>query len=172
VDRYDSNFEKQTTVAVLLSAIPLHGADVIDGWRKRAVIYPPELAKRIIAENLRAIYPYGSREMLAERDEIPLLYENHCSSIRRLLALLTALNHTYYNSFKWTRSQSEGWAVSPKNFFERVQNVFRLPAIEGTRELRCLMTETFDLIEAQYPSDDLAAARQRFAEPYHVWDVD
>jgi hypothetical protein len=107
--------------------------------------------------------------MLAGRNEIPLLYENHSHSVRLLLNLLFGLNRIYHPTFKWTRYFAEEMTIAPRDFFARLEQVYRDDAVSGTRELRSLIEETFDLVEHHLPQIDLAAQRAEFAKPYESW---
>jgi hypothetical protein len=176
LERYDITqhglmFNKQATVAALVHGIVLHGEALIHGWRQRAADYPDGLSLVMVQKHLR-FGPFGSREMLAERDEIPLLYENNCHSVRLLLPLLFGLNRLYSPSFKWTRNHIKEMGVKPRDFFPRLQQVFQSDCVRGTRELRQLIEETFDLVEKHLPQIDLTQQRETFKQPYRTWKSD
>jgi hypothetical protein len=42
--------------------------------------------------------------------------------------------------------------------------------VTGTRELRQVIEEVFDLVAARHPEIDIDEARARFLEPYPCWD--
>jgi hypothetical protein len=137
-------------------------------WRDRVAVYPEGLAIAMVQKHLR-FSAFGSREMLASRNEIPLLYENHSHSARLLLNLLFGLNRIYHPTFKWTRHFAAEMKIAPRDFFARLEKVYRADAVSGTRELRALIEETFDLVEQHLPQIDLAAQRAEFAKPYESW---
>jgi len=175
VERYDVSqnwlvFEKQATASALQHTVILHGEDIIRRWQNRLSPYPEELAVAMVQKHLR-FSPFGSQEMLAERDEIPLLYENHCAIIRRLLNLLFGLNRIYHPGFKWTRYWVEEMSITPPAFFTRSERVFQSDAVSGTHELRQLIEETFDLVEQHLPQVDLKQQRETFNRPCQRWDL-
>ncbi|MGH2415052.1 MAG: DUF4037 domain-containing protein, partial [Microcystaceae cyanobacterium] len=107
VDRYDVSqnwlvFEKQATVSVIQHAVVLYGEDLIKQWQDRLSPYPKELAVAMVQKHLK-FRRFGSQEVLAERCDIPVLYENNCAIVRWLLNLLCGLNRIYHPGFKWTR---------------------------------------------------------------------
>jgi predicted nucleotidyltransferase len=161
-------FEKQALLATLQSCVVVHGAELIETWRRRIAPYPHQLAVAMVQKHLR-FSPFGSREMLARRNEIPLLYENHNHSIRLLLYLLCGLNRIYHPTFKWTRYLIDEMTIAPPQLFTRLQKVYHATPVEGTQELRRLIEETFDLVEQHLPDIDLTEQRRTFAEPYESW---
>lgn len=173
VERFDVSqnfliFEKQATVSAIQNASVLHGHSLIEAWQKRVAIYPEALAIAMVQKHLR-FGPFASREMLAKRNEIPLLYENHCHSVRLLLNLLFGLNRIYHPTFKWTPRLVEHMTIVPPHFFTRLERVFQVCSVEGTAELRSLIEETFDLIELHLPQIDLKPQRTEFTKPYPAW---
>jgi hypothetical protein len=170
VVNFDTDIEKQTTVSVICESLVLHGDHVMAAWRKQATPYPSALAAKVIAQNLCAIGPWESRQMLAERNEIPLLYENHCRTIRRMLNILLALNGRYYSSFKWTRQQCDNFFIAPPELFARLERVFQSDVVSGSAELTRLVSDMLTLTESLYPSAELTEARARFSQPYPVWN--
>jgi hypothetical protein len=161
-------FDKQATVAMIQHAIVLHGTPLIEQWRAQVLPYPRELAVAMVQKHLR-FGPFGSRAMLAERGEIPLMYENNCPSTRNLINILFGLNRIYHPGFKWTRQLFQHAPLQPTDFFARLEQVFKSAPVEGTRELRSLIEETFDLIEAHLPEVEIEPHRTRLAEPYRTW---
>jgi predicted nucleotidyltransferase len=163
-------FEKQALLAVLQSCVVLDGEELIENWRRRIAVYPEELVVAMVQKHLR-FSPFGSREMLAQRNEIPLLYENHNHSIRLLLNLLCGLNRIYHPTFKWTCHLIDEMTIAPPQLFTRMENVYRAAPVEGTRELRCLIEEAFVLVETHLPAIDLTEQRRTFNEPYESWST-
>lgn len=175
VERYDVSqswlvFEKQATAAALQHAVILHGEELIKQWQSQLTPYPEPLAVAMVEKHLR-FNPFGSQEMLAERDEIPLLYENHCAIVRRLMGLLFGLNRMYHPGFKWTRPWVEAMSLTPPAFFPRLERVFQSDAVRGTYELRQLIEETLDLVERYLPQIDLKPQRETFSRPSQKWEL-
>jgi hypothetical protein len=169
VERYETNEHKQLTVSVCQHAHILVGDDVVGQWKAQAAKYPDDLARAMIRENL-SFMSSASRAMLAERNEIPLLYENHCQTVRRIIRVLLGLNRIYYPGFKWTRHVVAQMALSPPNLFPRMERLFQSDAMSSTNEMLRLVAETFDLVEKYQPDIDLTSCRERFNEPYPYWE--
>jgi predicted nucleotidyltransferase len=173
VERYDVSqnglvFEKQATVSHLQRAVVLYGEDIIKHWQTRLSPYPEELAVAMVQKHLK-FRPFDGQQILTERLEIPMLYENNCAIVRRLLNLLFGLNRIYHPGFKWTRYWIQQMNIKPPDFFERLERLFRSDAVSGTHELRWLVEETFDLIEQHLPQIDLKQQREVFNRTYPKW---
>ena len=175
VERYDVSqsgllFEKQTTASHLQRAVVLYGEDLIKHWQTRLSRYPEELAVAMVQKHLK-FRPFDGQQILTERLEIPMLYENNCAIVRWLLNLLFGLNHIYHPGFKWTRYFVEEMKIKPSEFFVRLERVFQSDAASGTHELRQLLEETFDLVEKHLPQVDLKQQREAFNRLYPKWKL-
>jgi hypothetical protein len=173
IERHDVSqnflmFEKQATVSALQTGVVLHDTGVLDAWRSKVAEYPEGLAVAMVQKHLR-FSSFGSREMLAERNEIPLIHENNSHSVRTLLNLLFGLNRIYHPTFKWTKYLVEEMSIAPPNLFARLERVYQADTVSGTQELRSLIEETLDLVEKHLPQIDLASQREEFAKPYESW---
>src|SRR4028119_869715 len=85
VRKGDTSLSKQNTISSLQQAIDLYGSELLNSWRDTAAHYPDALARRMVESNLK--FPSAhNRLMVAQRDEIPLLYENACNAERRILS--------------------------------------------------------------------------------------
>jgi hypothetical protein len=163
-------FEKQAMASHLQRAIILYGEDVIRPWQIRLSDYPEELAVAMIQKHLQ-FRPFDGQDILTERLEIPMLYENNCAIARWLINLLFGLNRVYHPGFKWSRYFVREMQIKPVEFFARLELVFQSGAAIGTHELRQLSEEVFDLIEAHLPQVDLKPQRERFDRLYPRWKV-
>ncbi|QLE54043.1 DUF4037 domain-containing protein (plasmid) [Nostoc sp. C057] len=163
-------FEKQATAFNLQHAIVLYGEDIIKHWQNRLSHYPEELAVAMVQKHLK-FRPFDGQQILTERFEIPMLYENNCTIVRWLLNLLFGLNRIYHPGFKWTRYFVEEMNIKPPDFFSRLERVFQSDAASGTRELRQLSEETFDLVEKHLPRVDLTQQRETFNRLYPKWKL-
>ncbi len=175
IERYDVSqngllFEKQATASNLQRAVVLYGEDIIKHWQTRLSPYPEELAVAMVQKHLK-FRPFDGQQILTERLEIPMLYENNCAIVRWLLNLLFGLNRIYYPGFKWTRYFVEEMDIKPPEFFARLERVFQSDAVSGTCELRQLSEETFDLVEKHLPQVDLKQQRETFNRLYPKWKL-
>jgi Domain of unknown function (DUF4037) len=175
IERYDVSqngllFEKQTTVFHLQHGVVLYGEDIIKRWQAQLSPYPDELAVSMVQAHLK-FRPFDGQQILTERLEIPMLYENNCAIVRWLLNLLFALNRIYHPGFKWTRYFVEEMSIKPPEFFVRLERIFQSNAGSGTHELRKLSEETFDLVEKHLPQVDLKQQRETFNRLYPKWKL-
>jgi Domain of unknown function (DUF4037) len=175
VEHYDVSqngllFEKQATVSHLQRAVVLYGEDIIKHWQTRLSPYPEELAVAMVQAHLK-FRPFDGQQILTERLEIPMLYENNCAIVRWLLNLLFGLNRIYHPGFKWTRYFVEEMNLKPPDFFARLERVFQADAASGTHELRQLAEETFDLVEKHLPQVNLKQQRETFNRLYPKWNL-
>ena len=173
VERYDVLqtgllFEKQAIVSHLKHGVILYGKNIVKNWQTRLSPYPEELAIAMVKKHLK-FRPFDGQQILTERFEIPMLYENNCAIVRWLLNILFGLNHIYHPGFQWTRYWVETMSIKPSGFFERLERIFQSDAVSGTHELRRLIEETFDLIEQHLPQIDLKQQREVFNRVYPRW---
>lgn len=112
IDASDPDLAKQALLATLLVAIPLHGHETVETWRRQAAHYPDALALAMVARNL-AFGPHYYLTMLAERDDLLLLSDILCRVVRSILAVTDAqrlidetlsLVETHLPAFDITRS--------------------------------------------------------------------
>jgi Domain of unknown function (DUF4037) len=175
VEHYDVSqigllFEKQATASHLQRAVVLYGEEIIKHWQTRLSPYPKELAVAMVQKHLK-FRPFDGQQILTERLEIPMLYENNCAIVRWLLNLLFGLNRIYHPGFKWTRYFVEEMNLKPPDFFSRLEHAFQSDAASGTHELRQLSEETFDLVEKHLPQVDLKQQRETFNRLYPKWKL-
>jgi Domain of unknown function (DUF4037) len=175
VEHYDVSqnglvFEKQARVFHLQRAVVLQGEDIIKQWQTQLSPYPEELAVAMVQKHLN-FRPFDGQHILTDRLEIPMLYENKCAIVRRLLNILFGLNRIYHPGFKWTRYWAEEMSIKPSSFFNRLERVFQSDAVSGIHELRQLVEEVFDLVERTLPQVDLKQQREIFDRTYPRWKL-
>jgi Domain of unknown function (DUF4037) len=170
VSQYGLVFEKQTIAFHLQRAVVLQGKDIIKQWQTQLSPYPEELAVAMIQKHLN-FRPFDGQHILTDRLEIPMLYENKCAIVRRLLNILFGLNRIYHPGFKWTRYWAEEMSIKPSSFFNRLERVFQSDAVSGIHELRQLVEEVFDLVERTLPQVDLKQQREIFNRTYPRWKL-
>ncbi|WOD39930.1 DUF4037 domain-containing protein [Nodosilinea sp. E11] len=175
VERYDVSqnglvFEKQAIAFHLQRAVVLHGEDSIKQWQTQLSPYPEELAVAMVQKHLK-FRPFDGQHILTDRLEIPMLYENKCAIVRRLLNILFGLNRIYHPGFKWTRYWAEEMSIKPSNFFNRLERVFQAEAVSEIYELRQLIEEVLDLVERTLPQIDLKQQREILDRTYPRWTL-
>jgi hypothetical protein len=171
VEHADPDILKQYMISAILHALPLFGTALLNDWKSRTLPYPDALARAVIRGWL-LFTPAWSREVLAQRGDLLVLYDSYCFAQKRILTLLLALNRVYHPGFKWMASLIEQLPLAPSHLSARLKQVFQMPPDAGTQLLHTLIEETFTLIERQIPelSSETAKARAHFQQEVQFWD--
>jgi hypothetical protein len=142
----------------LRSCIPLYGADQARDWKARIQAYPRELALGF----LQIYIPHFHLRQLnlaAHRDNPTAFYHTlsaiHCS----LFLVLLALNEFYFPTFKWMYPALQRMPRTPLQLAQRLRFMFDEPPIQAAAQLRAVLTETVDMVEAAYPDLDTSYTR-------------
>ena len=105
--------------------------------------------------------------MLAERNELLILYESFCSIEKDILLVLMGLNHIYYPGFQCVDQLIRQMPIAPPNLALRFKQVFGIVSIDplaGVYQLHDLIEETFGLVEIHLGELDTTQARTQFRE--------
>jgi Domain of unknown function (DUF4037) len=175
VERHDVSqnglvFEKQAIAFHLQRAVVLQGEGIIKQWQTRLSPYPEALAIAMVQKHLN-FRPFDGQHVLTDRLEIPMLYENKCAIVRKVLNILFALNRIYHPGFKWTRYWAEQMSIKPPKFFGRLVRVFQADVESGVSDLRQLVEETFGLVAQHLPQVDLKQQRETFDRLNPRWQL-
>jgi predicted nucleotidyltransferase len=166
LERCDPSLAKQQHIAALLSALPLSDSSVLTRWQLQAKVYPHELGVATVRTHLR-FRPAWEQEMLAERNELLILYESFCTVEKQILLVLMGLNHIYYPGWQWSDQLMEHMHIAPRNLAPRFKQVFGIVSIDpraSVYQLHDLIEETFSLVETHLGEVDTIPARERFRE--------
>jgi hypothetical protein len=166
LERCDPSLAKQQHIAALLSALPLSDSSVLTRWQQQAKVYPHELGMAMVRTYLR-FRPAWEQEMLAERNELLILYESFCTVEKQILLSLMGLNHIYYPGWQWSDQLMGQMYIAPRNLAPRFKQVFGIVSIDpraSVYQLHDLIEETFSLVETHLGEVDIAPARERFRE--------
>jgi hypothetical protein len=166
LERYDPSLAKQQHIAALLSALPLSDSSVLIRWQQQAKVYPYELGVAMVRTHLR-FRPAWEQEMLAERNELLILYESFCTVEKQILLILMGLNHIYYPGWQWSDQLMGHMPIAPHNLAPRFKQVFGIVSIDpraSVYQLHDLIEETFSLVETHMGEVDTTPARERFRE--------
>jgi hypothetical protein len=156
-DLGDSNF-----MDTVRTCIPLHGEDIIRGWKERAQDYPDALALRAIRERLPA-FQTSQLALAAQRDNPTEFYAGLSQLQQAIFLVLLALNRAYFPTFKWMYRVLEALAVRPKDTAPRLRRAFAVPYSEAVGDMAQLLDETLTLVEQHFPQLDTSGARRRLA---------
>jgi hypothetical protein len=166
LERSDLALAKQQHLAALLSALPLSNPSLLTHWQQQALVYPHELSVAMVRAYL-LFRPGWEQEMLAERNDLLLLYESLCTDQKLMLLVLMGLNRLYYPGWQRMDRLVEQMQVAPPNLSPRCTQVFAIVGIDplaAVYQLHDLIEETFVLVETSLDEVDTSKARARFQE--------
>ena len=171
LERGDSSLIKQQHLAAILSALPLSDPKLLIHWQKQARAYPQELSMTMVQTYLH-FRPAWEQEMMAERNDLLVLYESFCTTQQRLLLSFMGLNHLYYPGFKRIDQVMRQMSISPPQLATRFNQLFGVVSIDplaAVYQLQELIEETFVLVETYLGEIDLSEARAQFQEGRANW---
>ena len=170
LERADPSLINQQHLAALLTALPLSNPALLIRWQQQARVYPQELSRAMVQTYLR-FRPSWEHEMLAERNDLLVLYESFCTAQQHLLLALMGLNHLYYPGFKWVDQSMGLLSISPPQLASRFHQLFGIVSIDplaAVYQLHELIEETFVLVETHLEEIDISQARARFERRRNV----
>ena len=169
VDGHDTSEVSQVAVADVMSAIPIHGGELLGRWRRRADPYPEGLARAMVEANLK-FGPNAWVERLTERDDLLPLAEISVTAVKQVFGVLLGLNRIYHPGNKWMDRTLASMKVCPLEIPIRMRAVLASPARARVAELKRLIEHTIRLVEQELPDVDTAPVRARVHSAARVWD--
>lgn len=157
----DASGERQQILSAMQYGAPLSGADLFATWRETAARYPDTLARAMVNKHL-ALNPWYFVTMLAERGDLHLVYGAFHQATEAVFSALMGLNRLYHPGSKWLEQTLATLALTPPDLASRLRGVFRAEPLVGAEEMARIIEETFDLVEAALPDEEVAAARRWF----------
>jgi hypothetical protein len=116
--------------------------------------------------------PAWEQEMMAERNDLLVLYESFCTTQQRMLLSLMGLNHLYYPGFKRVDQVISQMSISPPQLATRFNRLFGIVSIDplaAVYQLEELTEETFLLVETYLGEIYTSKARAQFQERRANW---
>ncbi len=158
VEHYDINYEKQCIVSSVHDGVSLYGEKKVNELKDRVAVYPEELAKRMISENLWLSNRWHNREALLKRKDWLMLYDVICEVQRNIFGTLFGLNKMYVHhpAFKWMPHNVERMSIKPENLYERMANTLIEKPEYSVQELEMLIKEALHLVEHHAPELNIA----------------
>ena len=132
--------------------------------KDRVAVYPEELAKRMISENLWLSNRWHNREALLKRKDWLMLYDVICEVQRNIFGTLFGLNKMYVHhpAFKWMPHNVERMSIKPENLYERMANTLIEKPEYSVQELEMLIKEVLHLVEHHAPALNIAEQQNIF----------
>ena len=146
--------EELSFAAALVDGRPLHGAELLAGWRERVLPYPDELRAEVVRTH-GLIDLVWQLEVNAARDNPLLLDARLVEACKAVLHSLLAANRVYWFGFKRLEEIEARLADAPPELAARVRAVFR-----DSDLLPPLAEETYDIVERTTPGVDVNRLRE------------
>ncbi len=145
----------------LLEGMPLHGDELVQGWRDRAR-YPESLRRREVEANLGFFGVWALDRHLAARDAELFRRQMLLDGAFRVLAVLSAVNRLYFTTFQFKRARAHADRMThrPDRLAERLDRVANAAPSEAAAELRMLVDETKAIVKKEMPEVDVDVAWQ------------
>ncbi len=156
-DLGDSNF-----MDTVRACIPLHGAEIIQGWKNRASDYPPGLAVAFIKERMPN-FNTGQLHLAGQRNNPTEFYYYLCRLQQEAFLVLLALNRHYFPTYKWMYRVIEDLQVKPAHAGDRLRSLFGMPYGEAANGMQRFLIEMLDLVDQQHLPVSTEAVRRRLA---------
>jgi hypothetical protein len=172
LERASPDLVKQDLIALIRTAVVLHGEGLVTGWRQRTDRYPQQLALAMIQAHLDFRSAWQRRKLL-DRGELLPLYEDLTATVRNVLLVLLGLNRIYFPhlGFKWMRRLAAEFTVAPADLPARLDAVLTAAPATAVPVADALVADTLTLIADHLPQ---AGAAQDLALLWHerpVWDT-
>lgn len=166
-ERFEARPPDLKTIGGFLSAKVLHGETLYQQLRAELLPYPHELAVRIIRQNLGFFWNGVLQNQGLNRGELLFFQDAVCVTLKRLLTIIAAINHTYYSPMdpRWIEYEYCQMTHCPVDLWPRILRIIDGDRVEAIQRLNELIAEVFDLIKTHVPEIDTDAARQG-------WEID
>jgi len=143
-------------ISGLFDGIPLHGADLIERFR-RDCTYTDRLRRAMIEKHWKFFPWWYFQERLRTRDANVWRYEVLVRSVYGLLGVLAAINGVYFSTLEFKRAAKfvSRLQVAPTNLAARLEALFAQDERASTADLERLVDETATLVSTHFPDIDL-----------------
>jgi hypothetical protein len=169
LEGYDTDLGSSNFMDTIRSCIPLHGEELIQEWKQRAQVYPDELVRRNLQQQIARLED-GQLEILAVRANPTELFGRIVRFQQSLFLILLALNREYFPAFKWLYPALERLPLKPPEAAARFRRAFTSEWGVAITDTRQMIAETLDLVEQQFPGCGAVEARRRLASRRQVWN--
>ncbi|MCU0606804.1 MAG: hypothetical protein MUF78_05165 [Candidatus Edwardsbacteria bacterium] len=145
-----------------LDALPLHGQE-----RYRAIVsglppYPDALARKVVERNAAFFWKGCLRHQGLSRGESVFVCDGICAMIKRLVAILAALNRLYFwpGEPRWIDRWAVRMKIYPQDLWPRLRRMMEGDRARALADLEVLIAEVLALVKKHMPEADLSRVRQ------------
>ncbi|MEC5425795.1 DUF4037 domain-containing protein [Virgibacillus sp. C22-A2] len=155
--KYETDLDKQCLVASVNDGISLGGEEMISQLKEKVKVYPKELSKAMIRNNIYLGNRWSNREALLAREDWLMLYMVIVSAHSNIMGILFGLNRLYVHhpAYKWQNHSLEKMTIVPKNISSRLNSILLEHPKKAVIELENIIQEIYQLIQSEYPTMDL-----------------
>lgn len=145
-----------------LDALPLHGRARYEEIVARLPPYPDALARKVVERNAGFFWKGCLRHQGIARGESVFVYDGMCAMIKRLVAILAALNRLYFwpGEPRWIDRWSERMRIRPKLLWPRLKRMMEGDRATALADLEALIAEVLALVRKHMPEADLSRVKQ------------
>ncbi len=143
-------------VSGLYEGLPLHGAGLVEKWRRDAA-FTDELQRALIEKHWTFFPWWYFQERLRSRDATAWRYEVLAQSVYSIVGVVAALNRLYFSTFEFKRASKFilRFDVAPVDLAARLDALFDRDERLSTAELERLVAETQALVGDRLPDINL-----------------
>jgi predicted nucleotidyltransferase len=153
----------------IVDMLPLHGAELIEGWKAKVALYPDKLAQAMVRKHLNFRPLWVLSNYGVEREDVLFLTEEFLTATKSIMGVLLGLNRFYHPvnpaPFKGMDKFIQKMAIAPNNLSPRLKQLFQEEPHTAVNQLGELIEETFTLVEKHMSEVDTTEAWKR----YKLW---
>ncbi len=153
----------------IVDMLPLHGAELIEGWKAKVALYPDKLAQAMVRKHLNFRPLWVLSNYGVEREDVLFLTEEFLTATKSIMGVLLGLNRFYHPvnpaPFKGMDKFIQKMAIAPNNLSPRLKQLFQEEPQTAVNQLGELIEETFTLVEKHMSEVDTTEAWKR----YKLW---
>jgi predicted nucleotidyltransferase len=162
LERFEARSLAQRWCEGILRGVPLHGAELIEGWQARARAYPPQLARAMVEAHLSFWPIWSVADWLLARDMLLWHQQTLVDSSHNILGVLAGVNRLYFHPafFKRLGPFVGRMRAAPPGLAERLVGLFAAEPSAAIAALEGLVAETVAIVETEMPEVDTSRVRK------------
>lgn len=162
LEKFDPHPGLQKTLNGFLDSHVLYGSEIAEKWKSRIRQVPVELSRNTAQRHLGFIWKGCLKNQGLKRGETLFFYDGVCQTLKRLLALLSAVNNRYFSLIepRWIEFELSRMQKKPRDMAERIAVLFKMAPDEAVDELESLISETMILVRDTFPDLDYSLFEQ------------
>ena len=159
----------QKTLGGFLDSHVIYGMELAESLKEQIRVYPEELARAALQRSLGFYWKGCIEHQGLRRGEIVFFYDAITQTVKRLLAIVSALNKRYFAMYepRWIEYELSHMPEKPDRLWERIQELYESDRYEAVENLEILKDEIVGMVRSKYPDldyrmfDDSEALRVR-----------